>query len=145
MELNGPIRVVAVCVIEKDDRIFLVEGHDPSRQGPYYRPLGGRVGINEPEQEAVRREFRERIGAELRNLESYGQMENLSPLDGRPRHEIIILFKGDFVDPRFYEVKDFPVLENGKPVDKAVWKPVADLRDGKAPVYPDGLLELLGL
>ncbi|HVZ79227.1 MAG TPA: NUDIX domain-containing protein [bacterium] len=145
MQGSDAVHVVAVCVVEKDGRVLLMECQDKAKGGTYYRPLGGRVGFGEPEQQTVRRAFREGIGAELKNLESYGQMESPFPLTGESGHEILIIFRGDLTDPALYEAAERPILEGGRTLGKAVWVPLKDLHAGKVPLYPEGLLELMEL
>jgi len=137
------IRPIAICVIQKDASLFLMECHDSVKKETYYRPLGGGIEFGERGEAAVRREFKEEIGAELKNLSFLASIENLYTLEGKPGHEIVLVFKADFIDPSFYEVPERPIIENGVPCDKAVWKPFKLFQEGKAPLYPEDLLGLL--
>ena len=137
------IRSVAICVIQKDDSLFLMECYDSVKKEKYYRPLGGGIEFGELGEDAVRREFKEEIGADLKNLKFIGAIENLYTLEGKPGHEIVLIFTGDFSDSAFYEVKECPIIEGGKQVDKGIWKPLKLFQDGKSPLYPDGLIDLI--
>lgn len=137
------IRTVAICIIQKNDSLFLMECHDSVKKETYYRPLGGGIEFGERGEQAVRREFEEEIGAELKNITYLTSIENLYTLEGKPGHEIVLVFKADLVDPAFYDVQERPIIENGVPCDKAVWKPLKMFLEGKAPLYPEGLLAYL--
>jgi 8-oxo-dGTP pyrophosphatase MutT (NUDIX family) len=137
------IRPIAICVIQKGDSLYLMECYDSVKKETYYRPMGGGIEFGERGEQAVRREFKEEIGADLKNLNFMASIENLYTLEGKPGHEIVLVFKGEFVDPSFYEIQERPIMENGVPCDKAVWKPLREFQEGMAPLYPEGLLALL--
>lgn len=137
------IRPIALCVIRYDDAVFVFEGYDPLKDQTFYRPLGGGIEFGETSEQAIRREMREEIDAELVNLQYWRTLENIFTYNGRAGHEIVLLYKGEFADPSFY---DQPAItgheDNGEPF-KALWKPIADFGNGRSLLYPDGLLELL--
>ncbi|HIE55490.1 MAG TPA: NUDIX domain-containing protein [Chromatiaceae bacterium] len=143
MDLQKQIRPIALCVIRRDDAVFVFEGYDPLKDQVFYRPLGGGIEFGETSEQAVRREMREEIGAELVNLRYWRTMENIFTFDGRTGHEIVLLYEGEFADQSFYNQSLITGREdNGAPF-KALWKPIADFHNGCGPLYPDGLLELL--
>ncbi len=79
------IRPISLAVIRHDDRILVFEGHDPSRDERFYRPLGGGIESGERAEDAVKRELREEVGAELINVRYIGTLENLFDLlDSHP-------------------------------------------------------------
>jgi 8-oxo-dGTP pyrophosphatase MutT (NUDIX family) len=137
------IRTIAICVIQNEGSLFLMECYDSVKKETYYRPLGGGIDFGERGEQAVQREFKEEIGADLKNLNFITSIENLYTLEGKPGHEIVLVFKGEFADPSFYGIQERSIIENGVPCDKAVWKPLREFQEGKAPLYPEGLLELL--
>jgi hypothetical protein len=70
-------------------------------------------------------------------------LENIFTFEGTPGHDIFLVFEAEFVDASFYELDTIEVeLHKGEPI-KASWKPVAFFRRGEAPLYPEGLLDLL--
>jgi hypothetical protein len=71
-----------------------------------------------------------------------GVIENVFVFDGKPGHEIVLVYEASFVDPRLYKVESVRCRDNGGEF-VAVWKPIAELRAGKIPLYPEGLLDLL--
>jgi len=69
-------------------------------------------------------------------------IENIFVFDGEPGHEIVLVYEASFVDSRLYEVESVRCRDDGGEF-VAVWKAIAEFRAGKAPLYPEGLLDLL--
>jgi 8-oxo-dGTP pyrophosphatase MutT (NUDIX family) len=137
------IRPIAICVCRDGDRILVAEGHDRKKGETFYRPLGGTIEFSERGEEAVRREFKEEISADLTEVRYLGLLENIFTYEGRTGHEIVLVYNARLTDERIYEKDSFPGNEMGEPF-KVVWKRLDEFGPGKAPVYPEGLLELLG-
>jgi len=137
------IRPLALCLFRRGDDILVFEGVDTVKPEVFYRPLGGGIHFGERAEDAARREIREEIGAETTNLRLLGVLENLFTHQGAPGHEVVFLFQGDFVDPKFYEMESMTGHEDGGVPFTAVWKPLTAFVPGKAPLYPDELLGLL--
>ncbi|MBT3315255.1 MAG: NUDIX domain-containing protein [Anaerolineae bacterium] len=137
------IRVITICIIRKGDSILVFEGYDRVKDQIFYRPLGGGVEYGEHSSEAILREFREELGAELINLRYMNTFENTFTFEGNSGHEIVIIYKGDFADESFYS-KDIIIGKEDNGNDfKAMWKSILDFRNEQLPLYPDRLLELL--
>ena len=140
--IPGQIRPIVISVFRDGDRLFLAEYHDPSSGEKFYRPLGGAIAFGEHSRECIVREIREEMGSEITGLTYVGVIENIFFFDGKPGHEIVLVYEANFVDARLYEVESVRCRENGGEF-VAVWKPIAEFRAGKAPLYPEGLLDLL--
>ncbi len=138
------IRPIAICVCRDGDRILVAEGHDSKKGQTFYRPLGGTIEFGERGDETVQREFREEIAAELTEVRYVGMLENIFTYEGRRGHEIVLVYDGRLSDQSLYDAEVIQGDELGTPF-KAVWKYLDEFGPGKPPVYPDGLLELLGI
>ena len=138
------IRPLALGVFLRDDRLLVFEGHDPVKGQTFYRPLGGGIEFGETGAQAMAREIREEIGAEVTNVRYLGLCENIFTHLGEMGHEIVLLYEAELVDPSLYERDDLQAVEPGGVVFKVMWKPLADFADGCTPLYPDGLFALLG-
>jgi 8-oxo-dGTP pyrophosphatase MutT (NUDIX family) len=138
----GQIRPIAICIFRDGDRLFLAEYYDPWKKEIFYRPLGGAVAFGEHSRECIVREIREEIGAEIKDLTYIDMIENIFIFDGKPGHEIVLVYEANFVDSRLYKVESVRCKDNGCEF-VAVWKPTSEFRAGKAPLYPEGLLNLL--
>lgn len=142
MPLNH-IRPIAICLIHHAGTILVLEGYDAVKSQIFYRPLGGTIEFGESSRQTVSRELREEIDAELTNLTYIGTLENIFTYDGRPGHEIVMVYEADLADRSLYEQAIIVGHEDSGAPFNAVWKPLADFTSGQSPLYPDGLLELL--
>jgi 8-oxo-dGTP pyrophosphatase MutT (NUDIX family) len=139
------IRPLAICVIRDGERILVAEGRDPARRLTFYRPLGGGIEFGELSAAAVVRELREELGAEVVDLRCLGTVENIFTFNGAIGHELVIVYQARFVDPSFYKRERMDGWDGagGKEPIVALWKPLRFFAQGHAPLYPDGLLELV--
>jgi 8-oxo-dGTP pyrophosphatase MutT (NUDIX family) len=138
------IRPIAVCIFRHKDKILVFEGHDPQEDETFYRPLGGGIEFGERSADTVRRELREEISAEVRDLVYLGTLENIFTYDGEPGHEIVQVYDGVLTESGLYE----QAVIVGREADveehfRAMWKSLDEFGPGNAILYPDGLLEML--
>ena len=138
------IRPLAICVFSRDGRILAAEGFDPLKQETFYRPLGGGIEFGETGAETVRRELREEIGAEVAEVHYLGALENIFTFNGQPGHEIVLVYDGRLTDESLYTQSEIHGQDNETLKFVAVWKSLDEFGP-EAPLYPDGLVELLRL
>jgi 8-oxo-dGTP pyrophosphatase MutT (NUDIX family) len=72
------------------------------RRRYFYRRLGGAIEFGERAVHTLRRELNEEIGEEIADLHYLATLENIFTFNGRPGHEIVLVYGGRFVDPRIY-------------------------------------------
>jgi len=137
------IRPIAICVFRRADLIFVFEGRDSVKNEVYYRPLGGAIEFGERGIQTVEREIMEEIGEQVENLKPLSAIESLFTYEGQPHHEIVLVFEADFADGAVYQRASVNGNESDGAPFTVMWKPLSDFRDGKAILYPEGLLELL--
>jgi NADH pyrophosphatase NudC (nudix superfamily) len=137
MMKKGKVRAIAICLCSQGGRILAAEGYDRVKDQTYYRPLGGTIEFGERGEETVQREFMEEIGEELRNVRYLGTLENIFTYQGEMGHEIVLVYAS------LYQRERLKGDELGHQFE-AVWVSLEALREGQPPIYPDGLLELLG-
>ncbi len=138
----GVIRPVAICIFRNGDKILVPELYDPSAQETFYRPLGGAIEFGERSSEAVVRELREEIGAEITNLRYIGTIENLFTYDGQMGHEIVLVYEADLADKSLYDKEVIEGQEDdGMPL-KVVWKSLDEF-GSQSILYPEGIMKLL--
>lgn len=137
------IRPIAIGVIYNGDKILAFEGYDPTKNQVYYRPPGGGIEFFEPGRQALAREFKEELDAELRDIQYLGTLESIFQAHGRRGHEIVQVYTARFADPRFYDQPELAGHEDdGSPI-RLKWISPAACRRGELILYPLGLLELL--
>jgi 8-oxo-dGTP pyrophosphatase MutT (NUDIX family) len=140
----GRVRPIAICIIRKGNAIFVAEGYDSVKAETFYRPLGGKIEFGERGIDTVKRELLEEIGAGLKNVRYLRTLENIFVYEGQNWHEIVLVYEGEFADPALYQAESVNAAEEGGEPFKAVWKPLAEFGPA-APLYPDGLPEMLGV
>jgi ADP-ribose pyrophosphatase YjhB (NUDIX family) len=141
---HGP-RVIALALIRRDDEILVFEARDSKKGETFYRPLGGAVGFGEGSRDAVARELREEIGADLKGVRFLTTIENIFEHEGEKGHEIVLMYEAEFADETLYRKREFVVTEDSGERLPAKWMRLSFFRDGKAPLYPEGLLEFIDL
>lgn len=139
----GQVRPLALCVFRRNDEILVTEYLDAATGERYYRPLGGGIEFGEHGQDAVKREIREEIGAQVASLSYLGAVENTLTRAGTPGHEIVMIYEGTLGDKALYQASAIEAKEDDDTVFRAVWKPLDEFASGQSPLYPDGLLDLL--
>lgn len=140
---EGFVRPIAICVFSRDDRILVAEGYDRTKRETFYRPLGGAIEFGEHSRACIIREIKEEIGADIKDITYNGALENVFVFDGKPGHEIVMVYDARFVDDSLYDKQALHGREHDGTEFVAEWKPLAYFRPGGPPLYPDGLLELL--
>ncbi len=136
------IRNVAICMIEHNRHIFVLEGYDSVKDETFYRPLGGGIEFGELAKDAAIREFREELGTIISVSDQFHVVENLFEFNGNPRHEVMFIFEAKFQDCSFYSGTEFTGNENGYEF-KALWMSIDEFTSGRKILYPDGLISLL--
>ena len=140
---EGEIRVLALGIIKDDrDRVFISQGYDPVKQETFYRAMGGGVDFGETSYEALKREFQEEIQAELTNIKYLGCLENLFTFNGKPGHEILLVYQCDFVDPKFYQLESL-VFNEGERQKTALWVEIERFKSGELRLVPEQFFDYL--
>lgn len=142
MHKPGEIRVLALGLIRDGDRIFISEGYDPGKQQTFYRVLGGGVDFGETSRDALQREFKEEIQAELTNIVYLGCIENLFTFNDQPGHEILFIYQCDFVDSKFYQLQQIDFAE-GERKKCALWVEIERFKSGELRLVPEQFFDYL--
>lgn len=138
------IRPIAVCLFRNNNRILVHEGFDSVKQDYYYRPLGGGIEYGEASGDAVAREIREELGAEIENIRLLGVVENIFVYQGEQGHEIVFVFDAEFVDKSLYGLNEIDGYEQEADVRfKTKWYSFGETGNGDGRLVPENLAELL--
>jgi len=137
------IRPIALCVFRNKDRILVFEGYDTVKGETFYRSLGGGIEFGEKAEDTVRRELMEELNVEVGEVRYLGTLENIFTFNGNSYHEIVMVYDGALVDSGLYEQAVIVGKEANGDVIRAMWKRLDEFGEGKAILYPTGLLELL--
>ena len=140
MAKSDKIRVLALGLIQQDNRLFISQGYDRVKQTTFYRALGGGVDFGEPSHLALEREFKEELQAALTNIKYLGCLENIFEYNDTPFHELIQLYRCDFADTQFYNIDSVKFYEKDR--EKiALWVPISRFKSGELTLVPEGFLD----
>ena len=145
MKKKKRIRPLAICLFRNNNRILVAEGYDSVKDQRFYRPLGGGIEFGEPSAETVCRELMEELDVEVDkgSLKYLGAVENIFYFNGKPCHEIVLIYDGMLEESRLYDRAVIVGEEvNGEEV-RAIWKDIDEFGKGKSILYPTGLLDML--
>ena len=138
--LKGQIRPIAIAIIKNKERILVSPGYDKVKKQSFYRLLGGGIDFGETAIDALHREFKEELDAEIINCKLLNVRENIFVFNGEPYHEICFVYEADFKDPSLYDKKDLKILDSAED-GKVVWLNINDIKDKN--IFPDGVKEVL--
>jgi len=135
------IKVKALCLFENDGYIFVFEAYDSVKQDNFYRPIGGTTELREYTIDTLKREIKEELNTEVKNVKLKKVVENIFICDGLPGHEIDFIYQADFCDPSFYEHKEYELVESNDERLKAFWISIKDCIEGRYRLVPEVLIE----
>jgi 8-oxo-dGTP pyrophosphatase MutT (NUDIX family) len=136
-------RAIAIAVIRRGDEILVSAVPDPMKNVTGWRPPGGGIEFGERGAETVVREIEEELGTRVEDPRYLGTVENIFTYLGVQGHQLVRVYEVHFADAQLYEKDGFDCVEANGVRFTCVWKPIAEFGD-KVPLYPDGLLELIG-
>lgn len=139
------IRPIALGLIEYEGHIFVSRGEDRKTKETFYRFLGGGIDFGETSESALKREFLEEVQAELTAVEYVSCLDNIFVYNGKPKHELIQLFRAQFVDPKFCQVQETFRFVEGDRIDKALWIPISGVFSGEYRLVPPSCHQYLRL
>ena len=136
-------RPLVICVFRHSNKILVCEGKDSVKNEIFYRPAGGMIECQERAEDALRREIKEETGEEITNIKYLGLLENIFTYEGKPGHEIILVYDAEFVNKEMYKKNAVNITESKDVWCYAYWKNLGEFGAGKLKLYPDNLKQLL--
>jgi len=125
------------------DHVLVSEMQHPI-DGRWYRPPGGGIEFRETSEEAARRELQEELGVTAEDLALLGVREEIFMLSGEPYHEIDFIYEAWITSGALETLDGAAIVEDDDDIEIARVVSLADLQAGRfAPLYPEGVLELL--
>jgi 8-oxo-dGTP pyrophosphatase MutT (NUDIX family) len=137
--LIGQIRVLAIVIIKKDNKVLVCPGFDRTKNENFFRLIGGGIDFGESSLAASIREVKEELNLELINCKLVKVLENIFTYDGNSGHEINFVYEADFKDASNYEKKSFPILDSSQELT-AVW--VELNKENIEKIKPEGVADL---
>lgn len=136
------IRPIVVGIPRREDEIFVSELFDPDADERFYRPIGGEIEFTEYSRDALVREFNEELALSVEVGEYLGSIENVFEFGGRTGHEVVFVYD---IEPlsELWKRSQMEGQDDGGVTYTASWNSIDQFSRQEAPLYPDGLLELL--
>lgn len=135
-------RPLVICVFRHNGKILACLGNDTVKNNEFYRPLGGMIEFGETSESALKREIIEELGEEITNTKYLGTLENIFTYNGKPHHEIVLVYNAEFVNRELYSKKTIEVDE-ADIFYQAHWLSISECKTGMHVIYPEGLTEIL--
>lgn len=128
------MRPVSFCLLENNGRLLLQEFWHEHDNCHFYRPPGGGIEHGERAHEAMRRELREELDAEVSEPQFLTVLENIFDYGGEVKHEIVFLFRAAVLDERVVNAPEVELTDTYS--FKAKWLPLETLLRGEIILYP---------
>lgn len=142
-EMGKKIRAIALGLIEHNGHIFVSRGRDPVTEETFYRFLGGGIEFGETSAAALTREFMEEVQAALTAVEYITCLDNIFTYKGKPKHELIQLFRAQFVSSKFYQLEETFELVEGDRIEQAFWLATDKVFSGDCRLVPESCIQYL--
>ncbi len=138
------IRPIVICLFYHNNKFLVFEGFDKVKNEFFYRPLGGAIEFGEYGEQALKREIKEELQAEVIDIKFLTLFENIYVLEGNKGHEIVLVYDGVFVDKSLYK-KNLIGQEDDENQTKfnAYWKSLDEIKQENRPLYPEGLFKFI--
>ncbi|MBL4770644.1 MAG: NUDIX domain-containing protein [Planctomycetes bacterium] len=134
------IRPIAICVFRHAGRILVFRSQSPDTDADFFRPFGGGIEFGEAAEETIAREIEEELGETILDPVLLGVLENRFEYNGQPSHEHVFVFDAAFQNRELYGRGSIVGREDNGELLHGEW---IDPSQTGAPLYPDGLQELL--
>ena len=131
------IIVKAMCLFMYEDKLLLSKHRHTETGKQYYRPLGGGMEFQETSEETIRREIQEELGTAICDLVFVDVLENIFEYKGEKAHQIIFIYRANFVDTTMYQKNPIPFLEADLAVHEAEWIGRKEIQE--CWLVPDGI------
>ena len=140
MDKFKEIRPIALGLAIKNNKLLVSEGFDKVKNETFYRCLGGGIEFLEKSSDALKREFKEEIGANIIIKDFLGVSENIFTYKGKNAHELILFYSIDISDDNYQE--EYKVIDDhGETIAK--WIDIQEFKNKSKILYPDDVFKYL--
>ncbi len=140
MDKFKEIRPIALGLAVKNNKLLVSEGFDKVKNETFYRCLGGGIEFLEKSSDALKREFKEEIGANIIIKDFLGVSENIFTYKGKNAHELILFYSIDISDDNYQE--EYKVIDDhGETIAK--WIDIQEFKNKSKILYPEDVFKYL--
>lgn len=140
MDKFKEIRPIVLGLLKRNGKILVSEGYDKVKDQHFYRSIGGGIEFLEKSTDALKREFKEELGVDIKVGEYLGIAENIFTFNGKDGHELILFYEVG-LDDKDYKEK-YHIVDGSTETD-AVWIDIEDFKSRKLRLYPEEVFEYL--
>ena len=140
MDKFKEIRPIVLGLAIKDGKLLAGEGFDKIENQTFYRCLGGGIEFLEKSSDALRREFKEEINADITINEFLGISENIFTYNGIQAHELILFYSIHIKDKDYKQ--EYHIID-GSADYKAKWVPIEDFKNKTKILYPEEVFKYI--
>ena len=140
MDKFKEIRPIALGIAIKNNKLLVGEGFDKVKNQTFYRCLGGGIEFLEKSSDALKREFKEEIGADITVKDFLGISENIFTYQGKNAHELILFYLIEISDNDYkeeYHIAD----EDDSGIAK--WIDINEFKNKNKILYPEEVFKYL--
>lgn len=139
MDKNVEIRPIALGVAIKNNKLLVSEGYDKVKDQTFYRCIGGGIEFLEKSEVALKREFMEELGVEIKVHDFLGISENIFTYEGKNGHELVLFYAVEIDDSDYKDT--YTILDEED--SYAVWVPIDDFKNNSKIIYPEEVLKYI--
>lgn len=133
MDKFKEIRPIALGIAIRDNKLLVGEKTDTVKNQTFYRCLGGGINFLETSSDALKREFKEEIHADIEINKFLGISENIFTYQGKNAHELILIYSINIKDKDLKE--KYHVVDDNSECD-AKWVDIDEFKSGRKILYP---------
>lgn len=127
----------AGAVIIHNNKILLHR----NKNSDHYAMIGGRVEIGEDSEHTIKRELKEELGKEIEIIGYISTVENFFEMKGAKYHEIMFIYKAEFVNNKDKKLED--TLQNIEGKDYLQYEWIDLDKIDEYPLRPNVLKDVL--
>ena len=140
MDKFKEIRPIVLGIAIKDNKLLVSEGFDKIKKQTFYRCLGGGIEFLEKSSDALKREFKEEIGADITIKDFLGISENIFTYQGKKAHELIFFYSIELSNNDYKE--EYHIIEEDD-CDIAKWINIDEFKNKTKILYPNEIFKYL--
>ena len=134
------IRPIVLGIAIRNNKILVCEGFDSVKNQTFYRCLGGGIEFLEDSKTALKREFKEEIGADITINNFLGVSENIFTYNGKSAHEIIFFYTINISDDDYKE--EYIIIDNQQTF-RAKWIDINEFKNKKRILFPEEIFRYI--
>ena len=105
MDKFKEIRPIVLGLLKRNGKILVSEGYDKVKDQHFYRSIGGGIEFLEKSTDALKREFKEELGVDIKVGKYLGIAENIFTFNGKNGHELILFYEVGLDDKDYKELR----------------------------------------